>query len=140
MCIDPRLAKSLASSILIMGTWVVLCEWEWVTYDQGDGLGARCYSPNHQYYIVRLQTPLRSAFPLESDVKGTAKLFDRSGTLLFSGTARLDFDAGPWWGGAQTERGEEYSVLFQSTASENRAWLASLPADPGKADVLRRCY
>jgi hypothetical protein len=118
-----------AIAIALAAAWFVLFQWDWMPYPHyrdgsSDGsIDGRCYSPNHEYYIVRLQTPFNR---LEDQlyVHGTAKLYDKMGKLLYSGRTWLSGEAGPSW----VDSGNSSSVHFQGDDN----WIFSLPTPPGR--------
>ena len=117
-------------------------EWDLIVYTGGVQNSERCYSPNHEYYIVRLHTPIRAllTITLEPDF-GTAKLYDKSGKLLYSGKTLLDFQAGPHWSAGW--HGEKSSVFFMGNLGEEKpdgGWGVDLPTSPGDITPLRNCY
>lgn len=119
----------VAVSLLLL--WYVVFQWDWVTYtDGGTTAQERCYSPNHEYYVVRSHSLIRSLMPIAFEPAfGTAKLYDKSGRLLYSGKTFLDFQAGPLWGGGPTADGEKYAVWFMGDLNN---WLFTLPSTPGE--------
>lgn len=140
-----KILTGIAVSLLV--GWYVVFEWPWMIYtDGGPTAQERCYSPNHEYYIVRYQSLIRALMPIAFEPAfGAAKLYDKSGNLLHAGQTLLGFQAGPNWGDVSTSRGKEYSVFFigNSDDSEPRGgWVFSLPSSPGDSFSIpeKHCF
>lgn len=126
-----RYKGAVGTAVSLLVVWYVTFEWDWLTYtDGGPTAQERCYSPNHEYYIVRYQSLVRALLPLTFEPAfGTAILYDKLGKRLYSGKTFLDFQAGPLWGGGTTVDGEKYSVWFMGDSND---WLFILPSPPGE--------
>jgi hypothetical protein len=107
--------------------------WDCVTYTASEPGEERCYSPNHEYYVVRLQTPFNALVADPLYVRGTAELYDKTGRLLYSGKTDLDYDAGPTWAEGIASDGGTSSVSFIGNSMVEGEWFAVLPSSPGKA-------
>jgi hypothetical protein len=87
---------------MLLAAWIVIFEVDIVKYELGGGYKAgefRCYSPNHEYYIVRYESIVSHKFIRRNEVLGTAKLYNKEGKLLYSAKALLDLEYGPFWFG-----------------------------------------
>jgi len=75
--------------------WFVLFDWHFILYSSAPDYEPKiCFSPNHEYYIKRFQTPFQAIF-YKLDPKGIAILYDKSGKELRRGFVK--FFAGPIW-------------------------------------------
>ena len=110
---------------------------DWVKYPKDENALEYCYSPNHEYYITRWQSPWAS-YTDEMFVRGTAKLYDKTGKLLYSNKTDLSFEFGPWW--IDDPAGRRSSVVYQGT--EKPGWGYNLPSSPGHdySGPSRKCY
>jgi hypothetical protein len=112
--------------------------WDWVKYPNFEGALERCYSPNHEYYIVFRQSWLESK-SYQPHARGTAKLYDKTGKLLYSNKTYLSLEFGPTW--SDDIRGHPGAVSFQGT--EEPGWGYDLPSPTGISNYSgssRRCY
>lgn len=117
--------------------WYALFEWNSIDYP--NYAKGPCYSPNHAYYITRHQTLAESIHLLTPHDYGTARLFDRSGKLLYEKETLIDGEGGPqWYGGFKNDPMNKPTVFFQGT--ENPGWTFDLPEYPGKSVSNRKCY
>ena len=121
---------------LLLATWYVVFEWDWLVYTDGRPSDERCYSPNHEYYVVRLQTPIRTLL----EPIGTAKLYDKSGKLLYKARTVLTGEAGPRW--YDEFAGKSSSVMFIGNLSDEWEWRFDLPSSPGNnpSKLEKRCF
>jgi hypothetical protein len=76
------------------------------------------------------QTPFNSQLD-QLYVSGTAKLYDKTGKLLYKGKTGFG-EAGPIW-----SEGKQPIVFFQSTDLEY--WRYDLPTSPGDSPGLISC-
>lgn len=125
----------------LCGIWLVVFEWAWVSYTGGVvSNDARCFSPNREYYIVRLQTPFSFLWADSRKIEGSARLYDKSGKLLYQGSADISFESGPIWLAID---GYRYAVSFAGDASdESERWHFDLPSSPGNsaASARQHCF
>jgi hypothetical protein len=123
-----------------LSPWVVvfyvLFAWDWVRYpcDTPNGLICEnpvelCYSPNHEYYIVMTQTPF-NAVQDQLYVSGTAKLYDKTGKLLYKGKTGFGETGTPAWRSKPV-------VYFPSDIGD---WWYDLPTSPGDSPYLTSCH
>ena len=136
-----RLLVGLA--VALIAAWYVVFEWDVVTYANGRTDEARCYSPNHEYYVVRSQTPFNALVADPLYVEGTAKLYDKTGTLLYKAKTLLSGMSGPMWFDAFA--GDPPSVSYTGNSNENEpggGWGYVLPTSPGKnpSGIEKRCF
>lgn len=134
-------------AVVLLATWYVVFGSDWMAYtDGGPAAQERCYSPNHEYYVVRYQSLIRALMPIAFEPAfGTAKLYDKPGNLLHAGQTLLGFQAGPNWGDVSTSRGKEYSVFFTGNADDSEprgGWVFSLPSSPGDSFSIpeKHCF
>jgi len=113
----------VVSAVLL---WFVIFEWHFVLFPLNSNYGgpAICYSPNHDYYVKRYQTPVDALvfwlFPnFSSPPKGIAILYDKTGKKIYSGnsTVYASQEDGPYW--------IIDSVFF------GEGWHVKLPSSPG---------
>jgi hypothetical protein len=136
-----KIRKPLAICVVLVAAWFLFFEYDWIGYPRYEWGDEICYSPNHEYYIVRLQTPFSALFssdPLYTI--GTAKLYDKSGKLLYKGKTLLDGEAGPMWAGAEINKP---CVFFVGLADgvDSRDWWYDLPTSPGvRSNYRQRCF
>lgn len=135
-----RISIGAVFSLLMIGFGVFA--WDCVTYTASQLGEERCYSPNHEYYVVRLQTPFNALVADPLYVRGTAKLYDKAGKLLYSGKTDLDDGAGPTWAEGIASEGGTSSVSFIGNSMSEGEWFSALPASPGKAPpkMSRHCF
>jgi hypothetical protein len=133
--------RFVGAALVLLAVWYVVFEWEWFSYTDGDpNVDKRCYSPNHEYYIVRLQTPFDALAADSLYVSGTAKLYDKSDALLYTGRTLLSGESGPrWYGGLP---GATPSVVFVGNDHKTNpnGWAFDLPGSPGQLDRAKNCY
>lgn len=129
----------------LVAIWFALFEWNWIVFtDGGPDAQERCYSPNHEYYIVRLQTPFRALMRISLDPIGTAKLYDKTGNLLYQGKAWLDFQGGPKWSRGLSAQGDKPVAYFMDLDGEDTGdgWMYYLPSSPGEyhGKLEKHCF
>lgn len=121
--LKSRLSKAGLAVAVMSSIWFAVFEWNSFHFTEyADEL---CYSANHEYYITRHQTlweKLTKTYPHEY---GTAKLFDKTGKLLYEGKIHLNPQNGPGWLSNLNE------VYFQGGASTEDTWIYKLPSSPG---------
>ncbi|MDR2924535.1 MAG: hypothetical protein LBU76_01020 [Azoarcus sp.] len=122
--------------VAIVGAIYVCFFLDWVKYPSYSNTIEYCYSPNHEYYVLRWQSPW-SATTDQLHVKGTAKLYDKTGKLLYSSKTDLSEEFGPIWGDYSDGR----SVVFYG-GTEEPGWGYDLPSSPGHDYSMpnRKCY
>jgi hypothetical protein len=117
--------------------WYAVFEWpvvDYPSYAKGP-----CYSPNHAYYITRHQTLWQSTNLSHSSEFGTARLFNRSGKLLYQKDTSLGGQAGPmWFDGAPSRSADPPQVFFMDNTDPG--WIFILPSSPGNGSVKNNCY
>jgi hypothetical protein len=133
-------AIAIVASLVVIGGAIYVCFFlDWVKYPIYEDAIDYCYSPNHEYYVVRRQSWWNSKFD-QTYVRGTAKLYDKTGKLLYSDKTYLSLEAGPWW--VDDAAGKRPSVVYQST--EKPGWGYDLPSSPGidysVGQNNRKCY
>ena len=83
----------------------------------------RCYSPNHAYYIVEY----RQLISISKEFQvGTAKLYDKTGKLLYQNDTILNGQFGPNWLSLPTRN----TLFYQGL--EEPGWGHELPTSPGE--------
>lgn len=127
----------VARGLAVLLSWYALFEWKIVDYpSHAEG---PCYSPNNAYYVTRHQTPWQSTNLSYPAAYGTARLFDRSGRLLYEEETFIDGQGGPQWsGGPKDGSTNEWVVYYQGT--EDPGWMFYLPEDPGRGNPDIKCY
>lgn len=124
------LRRSCAIAAALFISWYLICKWSSFGFPPWDP--GRCYSANHLYYITRHQTAwerLTRSYPHEY---GTARLYDRSGKLLYEAKTRMGGGmSGPHWLPESVSMGEDDSGNF---------WESPLPVPPGDDRMSRDCY
>jgi hypothetical protein len=110
---------------------------DWVEYPEDENSLKYCYSPNHEYYITMWQSPWASHAD-EKSVRGTAKLYDKTGKLLYSHRAYISFEFGPRW--FDGPAAHHWSVAYLD--GEEPGWYFILPSSPGHdySGPNRVCY
>jgi hypothetical protein len=90
--------------------WFVIFEWHFVSYtsDSPYNRADTCFSPNHEYYIKRYQTPFQTVM-FKINPKGIAILYDKSGKELTRGFVLLR--DGPIWSTFYTKSAVYYEGL-----------------------------
>ena len=132
--------KAVAASLLLVAFAIYpIFILDWWGYPGGRSEELRCYSPNHEYYIVRLQTPFNALVADSVHVSGTAKLYDKSGTMLYQGETLLSAQFGPEWGVGLGRAGDKYSVFFLGR-DDGEEWGVELPTSPGDPSPLKKCH
>lgn len=122
----PLTAFFTAFFVVLAGGIYVLFFLDWIrypSYANGDVSSYRCYSPNREYYVERWQSPW-SAVQDQLYVAGTAKLYDKTGMLLYSNKANLSTEFGPEW---FDESLSHSSVFYQGSYD----WIYQLPSPSG---------
>jgi hypothetical protein len=92
-----RLLKAAAILIAIAAAFYYLIFYDRMDFDDDD---SRCYSPNHEFYVlgkISVYTSFMSNFIPSLRHKGTAKLYDKTGKLLFSVKGVDLYNGGPYW-------------------------------------------
>ncbi|MDR2924533.1 MAG: hypothetical protein LBU76_01010 [Azoarcus sp.] len=123
--------------VALVGAIYVCFFLDWIRYPRGENVLKYCYSPNHEYYITLWQSPWASQTD-ERFVVGTAKLYDKTGKLLYSNKTHISLEYGPIWGDYSDGR----SVVFYQ-GTEEPGWGYDLPTPSGRRDYSgpsRNCY
>jgi len=109
--------------------WFILFGWHTVAYPTYSGFFSKnCYSPNHEYYIKRYQTPFQ-AIQDQLYAYGYAILYDKTGKKLFEGKTYVGND-NPYW--------FDDSVAFMGS---NDDWYVKLPSSPGAhPETYKGCF
>jgi hypothetical protein len=133
----PRKYVGIVCSLAGPVLWYAIFQWnsiDYPSYAKGP-----CYSPNHAYYVTRHQT-LWEAMNISSPHDfGTARLYDRSGRLLYEKETLVDGEFGPeWLGGFKDDPTNRPKVFYQGT--EEPGWTFDLPEYPGKSNSNKSCY
>ncbi|MDR2207670.1 MAG: hypothetical protein LBE22_01655 [Azoarcus sp.] len=109
--------SAICGSLMLM--WFVLFRWNFVPYPTDSGYGPFvCYSPNHEYFIKRYQTPFE-AIQDQLYADGYAILYDKTGKKIYEGKTHIGND-NPYW--------FDDSVAFFGSSDE---WYYKLPSSPG---------
>jgi len=104
--------------------WFLLFKWHIIPYPYNSDFPPRiCYSPNHEYFIKRFQTPIQ-ALLFQLEPRGIAILYDKSGKKLHKGKTDLDRSYGPLWFASE----KEPAVFFEGLGN----FYADLPSSPGE--------
>jgi hypothetical protein len=90
----------------------------------------RCYSQNHEYFIIKNYSIFSYFFPLTFGEYGVAKLYDKNGVLIYEGKTNFNKPAPIW----ATYNGKG-SVGFEGL---DTTWFTTLPTPPGHADGCHR--
>jgi hypothetical protein len=133
-----KIRKPLAICATLVAAWFLFFEYDWIGYPRYEWGDEICYSPNHEYYIVRLQTPFNALFNDTLYTVGTAKLYDKHSKLLYKGKAYLSMDAGPNW-----VAGQQPGVSFIGLLEEihHDGWFFVLSSSPGvSSDFRQNCF
>ena len=132
-----RRRRWIAGVLAVLAAYYVVFEWEGVEYPSYDK--GPCYSPNHAFYITRHQTLWQSTNLSHPAAFGAARLFDRSGRLLYEKETFIDGQAGPQWsGGPRNGSTDNWVVYYQGT--DEPGWWFDLPEDPGRGNPNIKCY
>jgi hypothetical protein len=115
--------------LFLFSMWFVLFKWNFVPYPSNSEYPPNiCYSPNHEYYIKRYQTPI-VALQDQLYAEGIAILYDKTGKEIFRGKTHLAGDAGPLW--------LSRTVSFQGA----KGWYMELPSSVGEhSDRDQGCF
>lgn len=112
---------------------------EWNIFDYPSHAKGPCYSPNHAYYVTRHQTPWQVMTTRSQSEFGTARLFDRSGKLLYENETDINGEFGPeWLSGFENDPMHPPKVFYQGIAEPG--WTFTLPESPGIGQMNRNCY
>ncbi|WP_157160286.1 hypothetical protein [Cupriavidus sp. BIS7] len=87
-----------------------------------------CWSPNHEYFMVRKQTLFSALFSRYGDEEGWILIYDKYSNFVHRWDGGLSGYGGPWWLGKKV-------VIM----NEPQATLI-LPTDGGDGDLNRICY
>ena len=132
-----RKKKWIVLALVLPSLWYAIFKWnsfDYPGYDKGP-----CYSPNHAYYVTRHQTLWEAMHISTPHDYGIARLYDRSGKLLYEKETLIDGEFGPeWLGGFEDDPMNRPRVFYQGT--EEPGWTFDLPAYPGKSNSNRNCY
>lgn len=125
-----RIAPAVRLIAALFSVWYLIFEWNsfsWPPWEHGP-----CYSSNHMYYVTQHQTLWEKLWRTYPDEYGTARLYDRSGKLLYEGKTQTgDAGLGPRWFQERVSMGEDNS---------GKLWEARLPVPPGDERMRRTCY
>lgn len=135
-----KLSSLLGVVGFLLMVWYVVFECDWITYTGGAPSQERCYSPNREYYVVRLQSPFHALFTDSLYAEGTAKLYDKSGKQLYTAQTSLSSRDGPMWFDGFS--GERPSVTYIGDLSSRWEWKTDLPSSPGRypSEPQRSCF
>jgi hypothetical protein len=93
-----RFLKTAVILITIAAAFYYLVFYDWMDYLDGQ---VRCYSPNHEFYVVRkisVFTYIASGFEAELGDIGTVKLYNKAGNLLYVARGVSVYgEGGPHW-------------------------------------------
>jgi len=87
-----------------------------------------CWSPNHEYFMVRKQSLWSAMFSQFGYEEGWVLVYDKYGNLVHRWDGDLTTQGGPFW------TGNEVLILNKPEAS------LRLPTDAGEGDLNRICY
>ena len=110
--------------------WFVLFQWRFLPYPLDSRYGPKtCYSPNHEYYVKRYQTPFEYFIAFDPlYAKGIAILYDKTGKEIYRGYAPISAMFGPDWFSIVGPDWSHNSVGYYDTNS----WYTKLPSFPGE--------
>ncbi|MDT6962177.1 MULTISPECIES: hypothetical protein [unclassified Cupriavidus] len=97
-------------------------------FQRGAPYDDECWSPNHEYFMVRRESLVSSWTSRHGDRDGWVLIYDKYGKLLHRWDGGLSSEGGPWWSGT--------AIHF---FNEPQATL-DLPTDAGRTDLVRLCY
>lgn len=126
-----RLSRAGVFVAIMFLLWFAVFEWN--SFDFTEYGDEPCYSANHEYYITRHQTLWEKVTKTYPHEFGTAKLFDKTGKLLYEGKTHLNPQNGPGWLSNPNE------VYFQGWVSKADTWVYKLPSSPGEQSQAN-CY
>lgn len=109
--------------------WYLVCGRD--SFDYPSGKPWRCYSANHEYYITTRQTLWETIFRTYPYDYGTARLYDKTGKLLYQGKTTFGEGRGPRWFPNRVSMG---------TSDGGKFWEAPLPVPPGGKRMTENCY
>jgi hypothetical protein len=132
-----RYKERIAFTTVFCVIWYLIFEWPIVHYPSY--AKEPCYSPNGEYYITRYQTPWQSVFLSDPIAFGTARLFDRSGKLLYEKEAYIGEEAGPTWLDMTGSDPALPSEVFYMDGG-GPEWGFTLPTPPGKEIPFKKCH
>ncbi len=95
---------------------------------QGVPLGKACWSPNHEYFMVRRQALTSTLYSEPGFEIGWVLIYDKHGNVVHRWDGELNPAGGPFW------RGKSVTITSQPEAS------LDLPTDGGEGDLNRNCY
>ncbi|WP_157160285.1 hypothetical protein [Cupriavidus sp. BIS7] len=87
-----------------------------------------CWSPNHEFFMVRKQTVASALLSRRGDENGWVLIYDKHGNLVHRWDGDLSTEGGPFWSG------DAVNILNQPQA------LLPLPVDGGDSDRIHLCY
>ncbi len=94
---------------------------------RGVSFGSQCWSPNHEYYIVRKESLLSAVLARMGDEHGWLLIYDKHGNLLHRWDAELNVHGGgPYWLGK--------SVILPNDG------IFHLPISGGDGGLRRICF
>lgn len=132
-----RYKGRVAFAAISYAIWYLIFGWPIVHYPSY--AKGPCYSPNREYYITSHQTVWRAIFSFYFGDFGTARLFDRSGKLLYEEETELDAQSGPFWLDRPGNDPERPSEVFYMDG-RGPGWIFSLPTPPGRKIAFESCY
>ncbi|AZG13037.1 MULTISPECIES: hypothetical protein [Cupriavidus] len=87
-----------------------------------------CWSPNHEYFMVRKESLVSSWTWRHEDREGWVLIYDKYGNLVHRWDGALNTEGGPWWFGTEVH-------IFNKPQA-----TLHLPTDAGMSDFHRLCY
>lgn len=129
--------RNWSTFALVVGLGHATFGWAWLDYPSYSA--GRCYSPNGAFYITGRQTLWEHLTTKYPGIKGTVRLFDKSGTLLYEDDTILDADKGPHWSaGIPGDPHYPPKVFFMD--HREPGWTFTLPSSPGHPLNNAVCY
>ena len=122
-----------AVAFLFLLLWLLIFKWSFISYPSGPTKDdpVICYSPNHEYYVRRYQTPAEAIW----NDNGIAIVYDKKGNKIYKEKAYLADMGNLLWSstyhGAVSMTGGDYDWHAQ---------LPSLPVNNSVGDFKEGCY
>ncbi|MDM0077493.1 hypothetical protein QTH90_24015 [Variovorax sp. J2P1-59] len=108
--------------------WYLVFKWNALDYPYNNPYP----SPNGEYYITRHQTVWERLWRTYPDQYGTARLYEKTGKLLYEGKTRFGDGAGPHWFPGFDGDPHPKPKVFMSEDDDGQYWNYELPTSPGR--------
>lgn len=127
----------LAFAVTFCAFWHLVFGWpilDYPSYAKGP-----CYSPKHSFYVTRHQSLWEASNISTPHDFGTARLYDRSGNLLYEEKTLINEEFGPLWREKFKNNPTDQSTVFYQ-GTEAPGWIFRLPDSPGAGNPNKSCY